>query len=359
VQFRPRLTTALPVLVLTVLAGCAGIEPEAPRSPEATQPVDPVVWRLVDDRLWTASLAARREALLYAKRALDGWMDRVRGRTETEFIPWYTSFATQQWLSFKSGWYAMSQSNEGPTPAERLTRYLQREYYARVLEPISGEINPRVIMERAALGYLSEMRREIREVRREFQLPAQALDRRLDRVPAIRLAAQPPKEASLGDLVDAEAGDATTNPAFRALVSKVRLDEGGDATALGDHDFVPVTPDSAQALAERFGVRGGASAAALAAGGFGGLLISVGISAWQAMEHEQDKPAMAAELRKNLNRAMTGLRHDLLINPSSGIMSAVNHMGSRIENALFGRDRPPGVFGPNPPAAARDLDIGI
>jgi hypothetical protein len=321
---------ALPFFLL--LTGCGTAPPDTSRGREVMPTVDPIAWRLFDERLWAASLSARHEALIYAQEATHAWLRQVQRQTETDFIPWYTSFGTQQWLSVKTGWYAMSQSDDGPTPADRLTAYLQREYYERVLEPVAETINPRVITERAALRYLRMLHSGMRKILRRIPLPPGALERRLKRIPAIHVDSKPPQRASLQELL--VNSDPSATPGFQGLLSRVQPIGGGKGAEQPRHRFFPVTQENADELAKDLGMRGGMSAAALAAGGLGGILISVGISAWQAIEHEQDKPTMEAKLRENLHRALSLIRHELLRDPRNGVMAVVNHMGGNVENAL-------------------------
>ena len=82
-------------------------------------------------------------------------------------------------------------------------------------------------------------------------------------------------------------------------------------------------------------IRGGARVAGLAVGGVAGILISVGVSGWQAMEHEKDKPELEAELRSNLSAALDGMLYYLTYDPHGGVTAPVNHMSSQIENGLL------------------------
>ena len=82
-------------------------------------------------------------------------------------------------------------------------------------------------------------------------------------------------------------------------------------------------------------IRGGARVAGLAVGGVAGILISVGVSGWQAMEHEKNMPALEAELRSNLSAALDGMWHYLTEDPYRGVTAPVNHMSSQIENGIL------------------------
>ena len=80
--------------------------------PEPLVHVKPATWRAIDEQILDASVCARHESEAYARVAMDDWRLRVRQRTEDVFIPWYSSYWTQQWMATRVGWYKL-QYTEG------------------------------------------------------------------------------------------------------------------------------------------------------------------------------------------------------------------------------------------------------
>lgn len=330
-----------------VVAGCASAPPvQQANSVAPNVYIGPETWRLVDSDIRTASQTAKALAASYARSAVNHWMDLVRQRTDEDFIPWYTSFGTQQWLSIKVGWYEMSEPEEQATAARRLAEYLQKEYYERVLEPISQQVDPQLIMERTAALYVGSLHDELGDVPGRYALPADAFRDRLKSIRAIDIATAPRQRASLYQIVEAE--DLTDVPAYSALLAQVRPDNERIGSELSTNRFYPVAKSSADKLVDRLAIRGGASVAGLAVGGAAGILIAAGVSGWQAMEHEKERPEMEADLRANLSAALDGIQRYLTTDPNGGVAAPVNHMSSQIENGLLSaqmQTRQPGRSG--------------
>ncbi|MBA4360794.1 MAG: hypothetical protein C0411_08725, partial [Pseudomonas sp.] len=122
---------SLIVPVMVVLAGCA--------TPVRAPVVAPVVvvsqstWRQVDQEIVAASQSATEQTKIYARGAMDYWRTRVYQLTEENFIPWFSSYWTQEWLSVKVSWYSLSAKGEQDASAKRLAAYLLEQYQKRVL----------------------------------------------------------------------------------------------------------------------------------------------------------------------------------------------------------------------------------
>ncbi|MEA3274442.1 MAG: hypothetical protein U9Q81_03945 [Pseudomonadota bacterium] len=320
--------------ILATLGGCSSSPPKETVEAAPTYKVSPATWRMVDEHIWAASEAAGAVAEAFAKEAMHDWMRRVRERSEENFIPWYTSYSTQQWLALKVGWYKLNESEGTASPAEQLSEYLQEQYYAQVLEPAGTETtDPTMLMDQAASMYVQVLGTELRDFSASYNVPAEAFKRRLDRIPAISLSEAPEGKASLYRAISAH--DLTRLPAYKALVRQIQTAQNGSRSALSKDSLHEVAGAAADKLVGKLAVRGGTSAAALAAGGLPGILIAVGVSGWQAIEHEKDKPAMEAQLRANLSSALDEMRRKLMEDPHRGVMGAVTHMKLQIENGLL------------------------
>jgi hypothetical protein len=322
--------------VLLILGGCSSAPPVQQSAPVApTVYIAPETWRMVDSDIWAASYLSKSEALTYAQSAVKYWMDQVRKRTESDFIPWYTSFGAQQWISIKVGWHGMDGPEGRAIAAERLAEYLQRQYYEQVLEPIAPKIDPHKIMERSTRLYVGSLNAGLRIIRDRHDLPDSTFRDRLKSIPAINLQGVSQPRASLNQIF--QAGNPGDVPAYAALLAQVQPDLYGMGSSLSSNQFYPVARSSADKLVDHLAVRGGASVAGLAVGGVAGILISIGVTGWQAMEHEKAKPALEADLRSNLDTALNGMQYYLINDPHGGVMAPVNHISWQIENWIVNR----------------------
>ncbi len=97
---------SLTVTLMVALAGCA--TPDRLPAPTPQVQVPESTWWQVDSDIGTASLAATGSARNYARGTMENWRSRVQKRTESDFIPWFTGYWTQQWLAIKVAWYKLS-----------------------------------------------------------------------------------------------------------------------------------------------------------------------------------------------------------------------------------------------------------
>lgn len=313
------------VALIVSLAGCAGSE-------RPTEPAPPVyvsenTWRQVDRDIGTASLAARGTAENYAHGFITDWMSRVRALSEEDFIPWYTSYWTQQWLSIKVAWYQV-----GDDPVTRLASYLQEQYQERVLTPVSEEIDPRDIMAQATTLYVRLLAEQLQGIPRRYGVPAALFDRRLQAISAIAAATPGTQDASLYRLVTTE--PLTDLPPYAALIEHLRQAGGGLDAGPSDARISPVAERAAERLVDRLALSGGASAAAAAVGGVAGAVISLGAAGFAAIAHAQEKPALEAELRESLRMAEDEMWQRLFENPTTGVLAGVHHISGEIAGSL-------------------------
>src|SRR5690606_403578 len=148
-----RILLALCTLALLLaIGGCARSRPTpAPQPPVV---LSQAAWQRVDWDIIDAPEGASRSAQHYARRSMQVWKEAVHARTEADFIPWFTGYWTQQWLTLKVAWYKVSKNQQTAPGEDRLALYLQEQYRERVLEPVAREINPQLIRERATQLYV-------------------------------------------------------------------------------------------------------------------------------------------------------------------------------------------------------------
>jgi len=323
---------AVPLL----LAGCA-LQRPAPEVAPAEPVVPDATWEQVDREILQASAAARATAVRFAREAVGGWIGRVRDYTDAGFIPWYTSYWTQEWLTLKAVFYDTDQPEADEIVIERLAEYLQAEYAEQVLQPAAEEGSPREILQRTTALYLQDLGDGINRIGRWHRLPSSAFQRHLERIIVLTPDDPPQAPVSLRDL--AEATQAQRLAACSVLLGQIAATGRYADTGIADHSLSPAARAVAENLVRRLATRGVASAAGLA--GPAGLVVSVGITAFGYTEHEQQVPELEAGLRKILGPEIARLQNDLLEDPDGGVLAAVHRLHRQIEASLRPEPVPP------------------
>jgi len=295
-------------------------------------PVSAATWLSVDEGIWAISGLAASESEAYAMDAMGQWMKKVRQRTDEVFVPWYLDYWTQRWISAKVAWYRLSVEENGPQATEQLAAYLQGEYQARVLEPVTQEIDPRAIRNYAAWMYAQLMSEKLDELAMLYQIPPAMFRERLEEIPAILIPGSPEQDASLEDIVHGE--PIGTDPAYVALIREIEGD--GEAAGSGDRpgQLNAVAKIAADKLAGTIAVQGGAAAAAAILGGPAGALISFGSLGWGVYEHEQNKPELEAQLRRSLDSALKEIWRHLAEDPRTGVTAPIRQISARVEQSV-------------------------
>jgi hypothetical protein len=327
-------------MLMVALAGCATTD----RTPALAPPVhiSEDTWWQVDRDISAASLAARGPAKNYARGFMESWKGRVHQRTEADFIPWFTSYWTQQWLAVKAAWYKLN-NGEGMDPAVRqLATYLQEQYNKRVLDPVAREIDPDVVRVRATTLYIQLLGDQLQSIPRRYGIPPDRFDQRLRNIQAINLAPPAAQSASLYQIVYAD--PVTRLPAFVALIDRVRKEAGGAGAGPSDARVSPLAKVVSEKLMAKLAISGGASAAAAVVGGVAGMAISIGAAGFGVIAHESDRSEMEAQLREELNPALDDMWHSLMEDPDIGVLGGVNHIAEQIEGSVANLlKRPAGV----------------
>ncbi len=325
--FGPR---SLMVVLLVALAGCATPD----RAPDLPPPVEipESTWWRVDNDIRAASLAATGPAGKYARREMESWRSRVQARTESDFIPWFTGYWTQQWLAIKVAWYKLG-AEEGTDPAvDRLAAYLQEQYDERVLEPVAREIDPDAVRGEATMLYIQILGEQLPVIQRRYDVPQAQFDRRLRNIPAIALAPPPAHSASLYQIVHAAPVEGL--PAYAALIARFSKAAGGAGGGPPEARISPVAKRASENMVARLGPAVGASAAAAAVGGVAGMVISLGAAGFGAIAHEKERPEIEAQLRESLDAALGDMWQSLMEDPASGVMAGVHHISGQIDGGL-------------------------
>jgi hypothetical protein len=319
---------ALIIALMVTLASCAS----APKPVPAAVQVSPTTWHQVDQEILAASKSATTPARRYATQTMDSWMDSVYQRTESDFIPWFTGYWTQQWLTLKVSWYKVSSQKPAQTPAQRLDGYLQEQYRERVLDPVSRQIDPEAVMVQATAYYIQLLDQQLPPIAQRYNIAAEQFDAHLNAIPAISLAAPPNGSATLYQLIHAE--PLAKMPAYVALIEQIHKAATGPDAGRPDAGISSVAIHSSEKLEASLAPRGAASAIAAAVGRVAGLMISVGMAGFGAITHQHERAEMEQQLRSSLSSALNDKKRSLIDNPDFGVLAGVYAIAGQIEGSL-------------------------
>jgi hypothetical protein len=294
--------------------------------------ISPSTWQQVDREIIDASQSATEQTKIYARGAMDYWRTRVYQLTEENFIPWFSSYWTQEWLSMKVSWYSISSKGEQDASAKRLAEYLLEKYQEKVLAPASLEVDPDAILSLAAAFYVDILKEELQKISQRHGVPMAQLNGRIQKIPAIALGPPAARDASLYQVVHTE--QLTALPAYAALVDKVHKAGGDKGVGSTDTAMAPVAKRASQRIEAEMAPRGAASAVAAAAGKLAGALISVGVAGVRAIIQANDRPDSEALIRSSLGNTFDKAWTKLVQNPTTGVMAGTLYMAAQIEGNL-------------------------
>lgn len=322
---------SLIVVVMLLLAGCATLE----RAREVQAPagvVSPATWQQIDRDIVAASQDATAQARVYARGSMDHWRVRVYERTEENFIPWFDNYWTQEWLSIKVSWYALSAGNNPDPSAARLTAYLQEQYHERVLAPVALEIDPDAIMGQATEFYVQMLGQRLQTIAQRYRVSPAQLDQRLNGIPAISLAPPPANNASLYQTL--HAAPLAKLPAYVALINHIHTAGGAVGVGSVNAGISSVAKSTSDKLESQFPSRGIAGAVAAGVGRVAGAMISLGVAGVRAITQEIERPDTHVHVRTKLGAAFDKEWLQLMTNPTTGVMAGVNYLSGQIEGSL-------------------------
>ena len=325
------------IMLVLAVAGCA----TPSRAPVAQMAVviSPMTWRQVDQEVFAASQNATEQAKLYARGSMEHWRTRVYQQTEENFIPWFSSYWTQEWLSMKVSWYTMSAGGEQDASARRLADYLLEQYRERVLAPVAVEIDPDAILGETTAYYVQLLHQQMQVIAQRHGVPMPQLYGRIQKIPAIALGPPPARDASLYQVV--QAAPLNTLPAYAALIDKIHTAGGAKGIGSTDAGMTPVATRASRRMEAEMAPRGAASAVAAAAGKFAGGLISLGVAGVRAIIQANDRPDSEALIRSSLGGSFDKNWQKLLHNPSTGVMAGTLYLAGQVESHLASSVEPP------------------
>ncbi|HNM81911.1 MAG TPA: hypothetical protein PKL28_12715 [Rhodocyclaceae bacterium] len=332
------LTSCLGVVLALALAACATTPmPERAQSPAAVARPLPLPspltlatrWQ-IDEAISAASAAAVGRAREWAQSGVETWRQRVRQLGETDFIPWFAGYWTQQWLALRLAWYKLDAGEGKLPPEQRLAVYLATEYQERVLDAVAAENDPRALRDAVTATYVGALADGLRAFASLEGIAPDQFDSRLQAIPVIVLGPSKAQAASLYQLVHARS--LATLPAYAALGDRLPI-EGAGHCCRGAR-VGPLAQRTREQLGPRLAASGGASVASAVFGGVAGMMISLGAAGVGAALHADARPRMEAQLRQDLNAAADDLADVLLEDSAGGVLAGAFYLAAQIEAQL-------------------------
>jgi len=294
------------------------------------------------------------EAENYAQSSIRHWADKVWEQTQKDFIPWYLDYWNQQGLFIRYTWHQIGKNGGKAAATEWLATHLVEQFSDRVLKPVALATDPDTIADEAASVYIRVLANRIQVIPDRYQITVAAFHEKLKVIPAIDLPTHPPQNASLYQVLTTD--DLVAMPVYKTLAARNSSPGNGIESRSTRSKLDAVARQAADKLAEKIVLRGGGAAAAMIAGGGVGVLISTGFTAWSIIEHEKERPLLEAELRENLRSALNETTRILLEDRDQGVLAAVQHMTSNIENHVWSAPFVDRLMEEDPPGNNEDID---
>ena len=335
---------ALLVAALMLLAGCA----TSARGPASTPAVvvSPATWQQIDRDIVFASRQSTEQVKAFARGSMEHWRIRVYEQTEEKFIPWFSSYWTQEWLSMKVSWYTVSAGGEQDASSKRLAAYLLEQYQERVLAPVALEIDPDAILAQSTAFYAQLMAQQMPVIAQRYGVPVAQLNGHLQKIPAIALGPPPARDASLYQVVSTE--PLNTLPAYAALIDKIHTEGGAKGIASTDAGMAPVAKRASQLIESEISPLVASISLSAASCKLVGGVISVGVAGIRAILQANDRPDSEALIRSSLGNTFDKAWLKLVQNPTTGVMAGTLHMAAQVEGNLGGTEEPSVGLGATP-----------
>lgn len=225
-----------------------------------------------------------------------------------------------------------SRQGAGKTGTRAQISSLQGQYRDRMLAPVAKAIDLDEVRDRATKRYIEFLGIQLQKIPQRYGVPREQFDKRLKDIPVIALTPPPAHNASLYQIVHADS--IAQLPAYVALIAKIRKDAGDARAGPTDARISPVTQPASEKLVARFTTSSGAGAVATVLGGVAGVMISMGTAGFGAIAHENKRPEMEAQLRKNLDAALDDMWFSLMLDPATGLMAGVYYISEQLDGSL-------------------------
>lgn len=276
----------------------------------------------LDESLIQALLISRTKTDEFASERLDEWVDSLMVRVDNSFLDWYFGYFNQQIIGLKSlvqgALHYVFESQ--PTASEKLTEEFQEEFAIRVLRKQIAQMEIERITGDVVEFYVEELQKNVNEIPSRYNIPQGEWERYLDDVSFI--------------ISDTE-GSRSVSLSFKTIFAG----GVGGAALLTSKLIGPITAKLGIKTGTKFAgkagaqiaAKTGAKVAAKMGGKMAGLYIGVGVIIWDLWDHHATKEENKPVLRQNIYDYLHEVKHSLLYDTESGIITAINDMERNIK----------------------------
>jgi hypothetical protein len=308
----------------------------AQRKPKSTAPIKvPVAWDAVDRELAAALQRSRETAAAFAAEEVGQWCNELTQRINEAFLDWYFSYLQQQWLGLKAlGYWAAEQVLSGqPSMAEKITEEIQKEFAKRVLQPQIAQMRIERIADQTLGVYVASLEENISSIPDRYNIPRAEWHRYLDDIAVLSGGTEGNRRISLSlkTLVTASAAGSAAGAAYlvkgmKPVIAKIGTKASGKVAAKG-----------AGKAAAKLAAKTGSKVGLKAGGKLLGPIIGIGVLVWDLWDHQHTRALERPLLRQNLMDYLDEMKHDLLHDPETGIVTLVETLEATMVGSLEAR----------------------
>jgi hypothetical protein len=312
-----RMLWVLVVIIVLIVLGRLTIF-KSPRTGTGLKPrdvkvVEKVDWTAVDQKVREVMTEAREETAGVMESRINDWIAAKMERVDSDFLPWYFSYWTQQKLGIEG---LLSQvvhwiNSSSLTAAEAITETVQLEFANRVIRPQIAQMEMERIINDVVSSYTENLRDKLKKIPKEYRIEPAAWDRYLNDISVMVAGVEANRQVpiSLKALAGLTAGG--TMVLFQSLRPALsRLGAG-------------VSSKLAAKTSARLATNTGGKVAAKVGGKFLGVIIGIGIIIWDVWDHHRTVQTAKPVLRQNIQDYLQELKQSILSDPEYGIMTII------------------------------------
>ena len=268
-----------------------------------------------------ALTAAHHKADATANARLDTWITSMMQRVDSDFLPWYFGYFTQQTLGLKSAWFWASHElgiTQSTSP-ERITHEIEQQFARRVIRPEVAQLELERITTETLQTYMNELGPRLAAIPQQYHVPQGEWDRYLEDIAVMTTRTEGNRQVSL------TLKTLTASTAIASLLLAKTIAPQLEAAAART-----LTGMASEAAASELAARTGGKAAAKASGEMLGEIVGIVIIAWDLADHYRTKHNEMPVLRRNIADYLTEVKHRLLHDPQNGILTIMESMEASI-----------------------------
>jgi hypothetical protein len=312
-----RLLWVLIVIVILIVLGrltfFKSSKTDTGLKPRDVKVVEKVDWTEVDQKVREVMTEAREETAGSMEYRIDDWVAAKMERVDSDFLPWYFSYWTQQKLGIEG---LLSQivhwiNSGSPSAAEAITETVQLEFANRVIRPQIAQMEMERIINDVIFSYTERLQDKLKKIPEEYRIEPAAWDRYLNDLSVMVSGVEANRQVpiSLKALAGLTAGG--TLVLFQSLRPALsRLGAG-------------VSSKLAAKTSAKMATKTGGKVAGKMGGKFLGVVIGIGIIIWDVWDHHRTVQTAKPVLRQNIQDYMGELKHSILNDPEYGIMTII------------------------------------